>query len=71
MRPSIYTTLEKNSGEAPKFAGANLRNVRLTAMMDGADLTGADLDGAVLRGARGLDEAKGLNEVKNIDRTAR
>lgn len=46
LRPSIYTRLGINSANAPKFAGANLRHVRLTAMMDGADFRGADLTGA-------------------------
>lgn len=46
LRPSVYTRLGINSGKAPKFAGANLRHIRLTAMMDGADFRGADLTGA-------------------------
>jgi uncharacterized protein YjbI with pentapeptide repeats len=48
MRPSIYTSLYANRDEAPKFAGANLRAIRMTAMMDGADFRGADLTGARL-----------------------
>ncbi len=43
LRPSVYTRLGINSASAPKFAGANLRHIRLTAMMDGADFRGADL----------------------------
>ncbi len=46
MRPSVNTTLGSNSQDAPKFAGANLRHIRITAMMDGADFRGADLTGA-------------------------
>ena len=46
MRPSIYTTLDGNRDEAPKFSGANLHGVRITAMMDGADFRGADLTDA-------------------------
>lgn len=46
LRPSVYTRLGINSAKAPKFAGANLRHIRLTAMMDGADFRGADLTGA-------------------------
>lgn len=46
MRPSVNTQLGINSADAPKFAGANLRYIRLTAMMDGADFRGADLTGA-------------------------
>lgn len=46
LRPSVNTELGVNSSNAPKFAGANLRYVRLTAMMDGADFRGADMTGA-------------------------
>lgn len=46
LRPAVNTTLGINSADAPKFAGANLRYVRMTAMMDGADFRGADLTGA-------------------------
>ena len=48
MRPSVYTTLYANKDEAPKFAGANMRGLRMTAMMDGADFRGADLSSARL-----------------------
>ena len=48
MRPSVYTTLYANKDEAPKFAGANMRGLRMTAMMDGADFRGADLSAARL-----------------------
>lgn len=48
MRPAVNITLELNRAEAPKFAGANLRGIRMTAMMDGADFRGADLTDANL-----------------------
>ena len=48
MRPSVYTSLYANRDEAPKFAGANLRGIRMTAMMDGVDFRGADLTEARL-----------------------
>ncbi len=48
MRPSINISLDRNRADAPKFAGANLRAIRLTAMMDGADFRGADLTDAKL-----------------------
>ncbi|MGL4396756.1 MAG: pentapeptide repeat-containing protein [Hyphomicrobium sp.] len=48
MRPSVNISLERNKEDAPKFAGANLRHIRITAMMDGADFRGADLTGARL-----------------------
>lgn len=46
LRPSVNIMLDKNRADAPKFAGANLRGIRLTAMMDGADFRGADLTDA-------------------------
>lgn len=48
LRPSINVALDRNPRDAPKFAGANLRSVRITAMMDGADFRGADLTDANL-----------------------
>ena len=46
QRPSVNVTLDSNKAEAPKFAGANLRGIRMTAMMDGGDFRGADLTDA-------------------------
>lgn len=48
MRPSVYTTLSFNRADAPKFAGARLKGIRITARLDGADFRGADLSGAKL-----------------------
>jgi uncharacterized protein YjbI with pentapeptide repeats len=48
MRPAVNVSLDRNSAEAPKFAGAKLRGIRMTAMMDGADFRGADLTDAKL-----------------------
>ncbi|NOT71710.1 MAG: pentapeptide repeat-containing protein [Hyphomicrobium sp.] len=48
LRPSINVALDRNPRDAPKFAGANLRGARITAMMDGADFRGADLTDANL-----------------------
>jgi uncharacterized protein YjbI with pentapeptide repeats len=46
MRPSVSTTLEYDIAEAPKFAGADMRNIRMTSKMIGADFRGANLAGA-------------------------
>ena len=46
MRPSVSTTLEYDVAEAPKFAGADMRNIRMTTKMIGADFRGANLSGA-------------------------
>ncbi len=48
LRPSVNVALDRNPRDAPKFAGANLRGIRITAMMDGADFRGADMTDANL-----------------------
>lgn len=48
MRPSVSTTLEYDMTESPKFAGADMRNVRMTAKMVGADFRGVNLSQANL-----------------------
>jgi uncharacterized protein YjbI with pentapeptide repeats len=46
MRPSVSSTLDYDVLEAPKFVGANMRNIRMTSKMIGADFRKADLSGA-------------------------
>lgn len=64
------------------LAGADLTDADLSdadfskADLSGADLTGAnisrtDFDGADLRGVRGLDQAKGVAEARNLDKAIR
>ena len=48
LRPSINVALDRNPRDAPKFADANLRGIRIAAMMDGADFRGADMTDAHL-----------------------
>ena len=48
MRPSVSTTLDYDVAEAPKFAGADMRNIRMTSKMIGADFRGANLTGAMM-----------------------
>ena len=48
MRPSVSTTLDYDMAESPRFAGADMRNVRMTAKMIGADFRGANLTQANL-----------------------
>lgn len=43
LRPSVSTSLDYSVAEAPRFAGADMRNVRMTAKMVGADFRGANL----------------------------
>lgn len=48
QRPSVSTSLDYDMAESPRFAGADMRNVRMTAKMIGADFRGANLTGANL-----------------------
>jgi uncharacterized protein YjbI with pentapeptide repeats len=65
-----------------KFTGADLTEVNFTdadlsradfagADISGADFTRADLDGANFLGAKGIAEAKGLDQAINLDRALR
>ena len=45
-RPTIYADLGASLEDAPKFAGATMRGVRVQAELSGADFRGADLTGA-------------------------
>lgn len=53
LRMTIFTTLERNPQEAPKFAGAKMQNTKLSGWMDGTDFSGCDLTGALF----GLQDA--------------
>lgn len=48
MRPSVSTSLSYEFAEAPRFSGADMRGVRLTSHIEGADFRGANLSGAKL-----------------------
>lgn len=48
LRPSIYTSLDFNPAETPKFVNANLKGATLIARLDGADFSGANLEGATI-----------------------
>jgi uncharacterized protein YjbI with pentapeptide repeats len=47
LRVSIFTGLERNIAEAPSFAGANMKNTKMSGWWDGSNFEGADLTGAV------------------------
>lgn len=48
MRPNVSTTLEYDPAEAPRFTGADMRGIRMTTKLLGADFRGANLAGAKL-----------------------
>lgn len=48
MRPSVSTSLDYDVAEAAKFAGADMRGVRMTGRMEGADFRGANMNGALM-----------------------
>jgi uncharacterized protein YjbI with pentapeptide repeats len=56
LRPTIFTTLEVETVEAPRFTGAKLVRLRSDGWLDRADFEGADLTGAVL-GRSAVQEA--------------
>ena len=72
LRPTVYTDLEENLADAPSFAGANLKGIRVMAKMSGADFHGADLTGANLspleaRPGQGTITTLAKNVLKSCD----
>lgn len=49
LRPAVFSSLDNNRSEAPRFHGANLTDVRIVAnRLDGADFSNADMTRAIL-----------------------
>ena len=46
LRPTIFTSLAFDRADSPRFAGANLRQIRVLATFNGTDFRGADLSEA-------------------------
>lgn len=46
LRPTIFSGLERNRAEAPKFVGARMAKTALSGWLDGTDFSKADLTGA-------------------------
>jgi uncharacterized protein YjbI with pentapeptide repeats len=46
LRPTVYSDMTNRTSEAPRFSGANLRNVHVQAELSGSDFRGADLTDA-------------------------
>jgi uncharacterized protein YjbI with pentapeptide repeats len=74
LRPTIYTDLNENLADAPRFAGANLTRVRVMAKMSGADFHGADLTDANFtpregRAGQGTITTLAKNVIKSADFT--
>jgi len=43
FRPTVYSDMQNDHADAPRFAGANLTGIRVQADLSGADFRGADL----------------------------
>ncbi len=56
LRPTIFTTLDIYTVEAPNFAGAKLVRARSDGWLDRADFAGADLTGAIFGGGASREE---------------
>ena len=56
LRPTIFTSLEVVTAEAPKFKGAKLVRIRSDGWLDRADFSGADLTNAVFGGGASREE---------------
>ncbi|MCC7252534.1 pentapeptide repeat-containing protein [Hyphomicrobium sp.] len=56
LRPTIFTTLEVATSEAPRFTGAKLVRIRSDGWLDRADFARADLTGAVFGGGGPREE---------------
>jgi len=72
LRPTIYSDLTESLADAPRFAGANLTDVRIMANMSGADFHGADLTNANFtprepRAGQGTMSTLGKNIFKACD----
>ncbi len=57
LRPTIFTTLEIVTLEAPRFVGAKLVRIRSDGWLDRADFSEADLTGAVFGGGATREES--------------
>lgn len=57
LRPTIFTTLEVQTEEAPKFTGAKLVRIRSDGWLDRADFSNADLTSAVFGGGASREES--------------
>ena len=57
LRPTIFTTLEVRTDEAPKFTGAKLVRIRSDGWLDRADFSHADLTSAVFGGGASREES--------------
>lgn len=56
LRPTIFTTLDIYTAEAPKFTGAKLVRARSDGWLDRADFSDADLSNAVFGGGASREE---------------
>jgi uncharacterized protein YjbI with pentapeptide repeats len=64
LRPTIFSGLERNIAEAPRFTGANMAHTGLTGWLDGTDFSNADLTGAVFGRQDALSEGLLASRVR-------
>lgn len=55
LNPTVFTTLEPDLSEAPRFAGARMPGVMIAGLLNGADFRWADLTGALFGLVRRMD----------------
>jgi Pentapeptide repeats (8 copies) len=58
FRPTVYTDLSNNLGDAPRFAGANLTSIRVMADLSGAYFRGAKTGGIMITPLPGATKLK-------------
>ncbi len=67
-----FATFRRADLTGANLSGADLSKADLSgADLTGADLTDANLDEAILAGVRGFDTVRGLQSVRNLDRSVR
>lgn len=56
VRPTVFTSLEVVTSEAPRFTGAKLHGTIINGWLDRADFRAADMEGAILGNRSARDE---------------
>jgi len=72
LRPTVHTSFQYDTRDAPRFVGAKLAGLRVMARLDGADFSEADLSGANFTGlearaGQGTLTTRGGNDLLSCD----